>query len=170
LFFFLKNRNVPVGARGFAAPWKPTGERFAMVMYSYQHGVYQTVYHLVWATKYRYKMMRQEKYRLAVRQAVEEVGSKHEIHFVELAVMPDHVHAVVSVHPSMSQPKALGLLKGGSAYLLFRNYPNFRKRYTKGHFWSPGKAGRTVGDVDQETVVEYVRRQTQQSTLTDYVA
>ena len=139
-----------------------------MNMYSYQHGVYQTIYHLTWQTKCRYEMMRQEKYRFAVRQAIEEVGAKHGIHFVELAVMPDHVHAVVSCHPSMSQCKALGLLKGGSAYLLFRRYEKLRLRYPRGHFWSPGKSGRTVGDADKETVIDYVKRQAEQTTIADY--
>lgn len=113
-------------------------------------------------------MMRKEKYRLAVRQAINEVGERHAIRFVELAVMSDHVHAVVSCHPSMSQSKALGLLKGGSAYLLFRKYEKLRLRYPKGHFWSPGKAGRTIGDTDKETVIEYVKRQAEQTTLGQY--
>ncbi len=139
-----------------------------MSMYSYQHGVYQTIYHLTWQTKCRYKMMRKKKYALAAKQAIEKVGERHGIHFVELAVMSDHVHAVVSCHPSMSQSKALGLLKGGSAYILFRRHEKLRLRYPKGHFWSPGKAGRTVGDIDKETAIEYVKRQADQTTLTQY--
>jgi putative transposase len=141
-----------------------------MVLYSYQHGVYQNIFHLTWQTKYRYEMMRQEKYRGMVKSVIEDVGKRHGIVFVELGVMEDHVHAVVDCHPSMSQSKALGLLKGGSSYVLFRMQPKFRLRYPRGHFWSPGKAGRTVGDVDQETVIGYVRRQVQQTTLTDYAS
>lgn len=105
-----------------------------------------------------------------VKSVIEGVGKRHGIVFEELGVMEDHVHAVVSCHPSMSQSKALGLLKGGSSYELFRMQPKFRLRYPRGHFWSPGKAGRTVGDVNQETVIEYVRRQIQQTALTDYAS
>ena len=141
-----------------------------MSMYSYQHGVYQTIFHLVWQTKCRYKMMRQAKYSLAVRQAICEVGAAHGIHFVELAVMPDHVHVVVSCPPSMSQSKALNLLKGGTAYKIFRAYPKMLLRYPKRHFWSKGKSGRTVGDVDKETVIEYVKRQADQTSITDFVS
>lgn len=138
-------------------------------MYSYQHGVYQAIYHLVWQTKYRFKMMRKEKYRLAVKQAIEEVGARHGIHFVELAVMVDHVHALVSCHPTMSMARALQLLKGGSAYTLFRQHPKLRLRYPAGHFWSAGKSGRTVGDVDKETVADYVRKQAEQTALTAFI-
>ena len=113
--------------------------------------------------------MRKEKLRLAARKAIEEVGKRHGIHFVELGVMPDHVHAIVSCNPSMSQSKALNLLKGGSSYKLFKEYPNLRLRYPKGHFWSRGKAGRTVGDVDKETVIDYVKRQAEQSSIVDFL-
>jgi putative transposase len=139
-----------------------------MSLDSYSHGVYQTFYHLVWATKYRYKCMRQAKYRLAVRRALEAAASRHSIRFVELSVMEDHVHALVSVHPSMSQVKALALLKGASAHSILHEFPNFRLRYPKGHFWSRGKCGRSVGDVDKDTIVDYVRRQADQSQLVDF--
>jgi putative transposase len=123
------------------------------------------MFHLVWATKYRYQCMRKEKYRLAVRRALEAAASRHGIQFIELSVMSDHVHALVSAHPTMSASKALGLLKGASAYSLFREFPKFRLRYPRGHFWSRGKCGRTVGDVDQEVVANYVRQQADQTSL-----
>ena len=139
-----------------------------MVMNSYKHGVYQNIFHLVWQTKYRYKMLRQDKYRLEIRQILEETAARHKIHFVELAVLSDHVHSLADCPPSMSQTKALNLLKGASSHEFFERHPNFRLRYPKGHFWSPGKGGRTVGDVDQETVIDYVRRQAEQTSLTDF--
>ena len=139
-----------------------------MSLISYQHGVYQNLYHLVWATKYRYQCMRQEKYRLAVRRTLEAAASRHGIVFLELSVMSDHVHALVSAHPAMSAAKALGLLKGASAHSILSEFPNFRKRYPRGHFWSSGKCGRTVGDVDKEVVANYVRQQADQTTLAAY--
>ena len=139
-----------------------------MVMNSYQHGVYQNMFHLVWQTKCRYKVLRKEKYRLVMQQILEETACHHGMRFVELAVMPDHVHSLMDCHPTMSQAKALNLLKGASAHEFFKRFPRFRLRYPKGHFWSPGKGGRTVGDVDQETVIDYVRRQAEQTSLIDF--
>ena len=139
-----------------------------MVMNSYKHGVYQNIFHLVWQTKCRYKVLRQEKYRLEMKQILEETAARHSISFIELAVLPDHVHSLVKCHPCMSQAKALNLLKGASSHEFFKRYPNFRLRYRKGHFWSPGKSGRTVGDVDQETVIDYVRRQAEQTSLATF--
>jgi REP element-mobilizing transposase RayT len=65
--------------------------------------------------------------------------------------MPNHIHLIVDVPPTMSVSEALRLLKGGPSYELFKEKPNFRKRYPRGHLWSPGKFYRTVGDTDIET-------------------
>ena len=61
------------------------------------------------------------------------------------------------------------LLKGASSFELFRRQPKFRLRYPKGHFWSPGKFYRSVGDADLPTVIGYVRGQgVLQMSLSDF--
>jgi putative transposase len=98
-----------------------------------------------------------------------EVAERHNIGIVELSVMPDHVHIVVQLPPTMSVSQALHLLKGASSYELFRRQPLFRYRYSHGSFWSPGKFYRSVGDTDAATVLDYVRNQRLlQSSLYDY--
>jgi putative transposase len=98
-----------------------------------------------------------------------EVAERHNIGIVELSVMPDHVHIVVQLRPTMSVSQALHLLKGASSYELFRRQPLFRYRYSRGSFWSPGKFYRSVGDTDAATVLDYVRNQRLlQSSLYDY--
>jgi REP-associated tyrosine transposase len=98
-----------------------------------------------------------------------EVAERHHIDVIELSVMPDHVHIVVQLPPTMSVSKALQLLKGASSYELFRRQPLFRYRYARGRFWSPGKFYRSVGDADTTTVLEYVKNQRlQQASLYDY--
>jgi putative transposase len=98
-----------------------------------------------------------------------EVAERHNMGIVELSVMPDHVHIVVQLPPTMSVSQALHLLKGASSYELFRRQPLFRYRYSRGNFWSPGKFYRSVGDTDAATVLDYVRNQRLlQSSLYDY--
>ena len=63
------------------------------------------------------------------------------------------------IPPVMSVSKAFNLLKGASAYELFRKEPKFRLRYPRGHLWSPGKFYRTVSDVNVDTAINYVRNQ-----------
>lgn len=102
-------------------------------------------------------------------QILMDVAKRHDIEINELTVMDDHVHAVVSIPSTMSVSKALHLLKGASSHELFKQKPNFRKRYPKGHLWSPGKFYRSIGDADAETVLQYVRDQRlEQTSLKDF--
>jgi putative transposase len=81
--------------------------------------------------------------------------------------MPDHIHAVVELPTTMSVSQAFQVLKGASSHELFKQKPGFRRRYPHGHFWSPGKFYRTVGDADAETVIQYVRDHRLQQTSLD---
>lgn len=123
------------------------------------HAVAQCVYHIEWCPKYRYHMFRKDKYLVMCETFIREVAKRHAIEIIELFVMPDHVHVVIQIPISMSPSRALMLLKGGTSYLLFHEQPKFRLGYSRGHFWSPGKFVRTVGDVDLETTRLYVRNQ-----------
>ncbi len=117
------------------------------------------MYHLEWCPKYRYNMLRKQENKNLCEDILEEVAKRHKIKIEELSVMPDHIHTLVGIPPTMSVSKALHLLKGASAHELFKRKPNFRKRYPRGHFWSPGKFYRSVGDADLETVTKYVQDQ-----------
>jgi len=70
--------------------------------------------------------------------------------------MPDHVHLFAEVPPTMCISKALQLFKGISSYKLFKKHPWLRRHFRKGHFWSPGKFFRSVGNVTAETIQHYI--------------
>jgi putative transposase len=114
-------------------------------------------------------MFKQEENKKLCEEVLHEVAKRHNIIITELSVMPDHIHTVVGIPPTMSVSKALQLLKGGSSRELFKRKPHLRCRYHKGHFWSPGKFYRSVGDADMDTVLQYVRNQRlQQTSLNDF--
>ena len=130
-----------------------------MNLVSGNHRIGQNLYHLEWCTKYRYKMFGKEANKKLCEEILREVAERHGIGIVELSVMPDHIHVIADIAPTMSISEALRLLKGSSSYELFKEKPNFRKRYPRGHLWSPGKFYRTVGDTDIKTTRSYVRNQ-----------
>ena len=123
------------------------------------HARFQCVYHIEWCPKYRFNVFLKEGHKEDMEAILQQIAAEHGMQIEELAVMPDHVHVVVHVAPSISLAKATQLLKGGSSYQFFRMHPNMRKRYWGGHFWSPGKFYRSVGSVDLETTKHYVRNQ-----------
>ena len=130
-----------------------------MEMKHFSHKVGINIHHLEWCTKYRYEMLRQDKYKKLCEDAIKMMAEKHHIMIRELGVMPEHVHVSCELPPQMSQSKALQLLKGGSSYILFRQQDKFRLRYPRGHFWSPGAYAGTCGETTVETVDNYVKNQ-----------
>ena len=136
----------------------------------FSHKVCVNVQHLEWCTKYRYEMLKQEKYKKLCEDAIRQVAERHKIKIRELTVMPEHVHISCELSPSMSQSKALQLLKGGSSYIIFRQQEKFRLRYPRGHFWSPGAYAGSVGFNTVEIVDNYIKNQVDihQKLLTTY--
>ena len=125
----------------------------------YEHGVGKIMFHLEWCTKYRYRMFKKFEYRNLISACIRRAASLHEIEIMELNVQPEHVHCVVSVEFSLSVSRVLQLLKGISAKLFFEYHQKARLRYPKGHLWSPGKFGSSVGFVQLDVVRSYIRNQ-----------
>lgn len=125
----------------------------------YAHKVGVNVHHFEWCTKYRYKMFKQEEYKKLAEEILFETAQRHRMHIRELFVMPEHIHMSVETTPSMSQSKALQLLKGNLSHQLFKRQPKFRLRYPKGHFFSSGGLANSTGYTTIDIVDRYVRNQ-----------
>jgi len=78
-------------------------------------------YHIVWCPKYRFKMMNG-----AVQKSVKEIISQlcewKKLEILELNVLEDHVHLVISI-PSLSQPLILPGFPNEYTYIECRNTP-----------------------------------------------
>ena len=137
-------------------------------MHSFSHSFDDSTYHLWWITKCRYKTLRKRRHKYLCRDALRQIAKRHRITIRSLAVEEDHVHMVASIPPSMSVSKAFQLLKGASAYVMFRTFPNLRKRYPRGSFWGAGGKFRSVGDIQTSEAMHYVNSKSQ-TTLSCYV-
>ena len=115
--------------------------------------------HIQITPKYRYHMMQSDKLKVYCRVAIEEACKKHKIEVGIVKVMDDHVHMIVDVPRTMTDAKALHIIKGLSSYLLFRICPNLRKRYPRGHFWHAGYFCDGVGNSNFAQAYEYVKNQ-----------
>ena len=119
----------------------------------------QNVHHLQWCTKYRFQMLRKSEFFIACEASLRRAAERHEIGLLEVAMMSDHVHVVAQLPSAMSVARAAMLLKGASAYDLFRLEPKFRLRYRKGHFWGGAYFHRSAGDASLDVVSRYVREE-----------
>ena len=130
-----------------------------MEMQYQTHSVGYNIHHIEWCTKCRYKMFRRPEFMNVCEAAIRHAAERHGIIIRELTVLPEHVHGSIALPPTTSQARAEQLLKGGSAYEVFRAIPDFRKRYPRGELWSRGTMIKSVGEVTMDVVDDYVRGQ-----------
>lgn len=64
----------------------------------------------------------------------------------------------VSIPPKLSISEFIGYLKGKSALMIFDKYPNKTSKWDR-HFWAKGYYVSSVGNVDEETILEYIKNQ-----------
>jgi putative transposase len=123
-----------------------------------RHSVGQNCFHFVWKPKYAFPIFGLENLRQDCHTILRSIAERWGFEIYELKVMDDHIHLFVGVPPTIPVSKALQIFKGGSAYQLFKKHPSLRKykNFRKGHFWSPGKFFRSVGNVTAETIQHYI--------------
>ena len=128
---------------------------------SLAHCKWECQYHIVFIPKYRKKKL----YGLVrddVREIIRILCKYKKVEIIAGAVCADHVHLCVSIPPKLSVSDFVGYLKGKSALMIFDKHPEMGNKWDRS-FWARGYYVSTVGNVDEETVKEYIRRQTEES-------
>ena len=119
------------------------------------HTLYHHRYHLVWITKYRYRVLRgelQRRVRTIIAQVAEELGVK----ILNGVVSSDHIHLFVSIPPHLPVSEFTKRAKGRSSRKVQQEFPELRKRYWGRHFWARGYFSATSGNVTDEMIDEYI--------------
>jgi putative transposase len=122
------------------------------------HAVYDIKYHVIWVTKYRYKVMRGRVAERA-RELIRQICSAREVVIVRGAISPDHIHMLLSVPPHLAPAKLVQYIKGRSSRMLQAEFPELGKRYWGQHLWARGYFCATVGAVDETKIKEYIESQ-----------
>lgn len=122
------------------------------------HTVYDIQYHVVWTTKYRYKVLTKniaERLRELLKQGCEARGIK----IIRGGIGSDHVHMLISCPPTLAPCKIMQYLKGRSSKIMQEEFTELRRRYWGQHLWSVGYFCRTVGTVIEEMIKQYIEGQ-----------
>ncbi len=120
------------------------------------HSVGWNTFHFEWCTKYRYKVLKSEYIKNICLIAILEAGKRYKIDVMDAEADVDHVHVVAGLPMTMSPVDALNKMKGYTSKLILELVPNLRKRYPKGHLWSPGKFAGSVGHITLENAKKYL--------------
>ena len=93
-----------------------------------KHCVFYHRYHLVWSTKYRYKVLRGD-IKLRVRNICRQVCAENGVDIIRGVLSNDHVHMFVSVPPKLAISDLMRLMKRRSSHKVQREFPHLKKRY-----------------------------------------
>ena len=120
-----------------------------------------TMYYHVWfGTKHRRRLLIGEIGPF-VETTFKEIASARELNLVECKCFVDHAHMLIEVPDRSSLSKAMQLMKGGSAYRTFRQYPELKMDGHTIHLWREGYGFREVPSPQIKTVRRYIRTQQQ---------
>ena len=119
---------------------------------------FQASYHLIWAIKYRRKVL-VGSVEVRLVEVLKMIAENHSYQLLAARVHDgDRVHLFVSVPPKVCIPAMVRVFKCVSAQLLFNEFPQLRRQLWGGHLWSDGYAVRTAGVVTSEKIEEYINR------------
>ena len=128
-----------------------------------KHRTFHHRYHLVWITKYRYKVL-QGDVGLRVREVIRQVCSKNGAEIIKGIVASDHVHMVVPISPKLSVADLMRKMKGRSSHKVQREIAQMKKRHWGRHFWGRGYFSATNGAITEEAVLQYLENHPNKST------
>jgi putative transposase len=132
---------------------------------SLSHSVWECKYHVVWIPKYR-KNVIYENLRRHLGKVFRDLARQKESEIEEGHLMPDHVHALISIPPKYSVSQVVGYIKGKSAIHIARNYAGKSRNYTGQSFWARGYFVSTVGR-DEKAIRDYIKHQQQEDRRID---
>ena len=90
------------------------------------HSVHDLKVHLVWITKYRYKVLTQQ-IGIRIREIIRQICDSKDIQIIKGTVSKDHVHIYVSYPPKISVSEMVCFLKDAPLGKYRTNFPNCQK-------------------------------------------
>ena len=120
------------------------------------HTKHRLLYHLVWIPKYRKRVL-QGKVAVRLRHHLYEACKVNWWWIEEVKVLSDHVHVLIQVQPTETVADVVQKLKGGTSYLLRKEFPELEEFLWGEHFWADGYFAETVGARSFAAVKRYIK-------------
>ena len=140
---------------------------------SLAHSTWNCKYHLVFAPKYRRKII-YGKIKKDIGEILRKLCEQKGVEIIEAEACKDHIHMLVSIPPHISIAQFMGYIKGKSTLMIFDRHANLKYKYGSRSFWCRGYYVDTVGR-NQRIIEEYIRNQLEedcayeQMTLKEYI-
>ena len=135
---------------------------------SLAHTSWNCKYHVVFAPKYRRKII-YGQIKEDIGRILRELCDRKGIEIIEAECCPDHIHMLLKIPPKYSVSEIMGYLKGKSSLMIFDRHANLKYRYGNRHFWCRGYYVDTAGK-NAAKIKEYIRRQLQEDYTSDQIS
>ena len=122
-----------------------------------KHTVFHHRYHIVWITKYRYKVLT-HSIKTRIRELIAQVAEEMSIKIENGVISSDHLHIFVSIPPHTAVSEFVQKAKGRSSRKIQQEFPELKKKYWGKHFWARGYFSATSGNITDETINEYINK------------
>ena len=132
-----------------------------------EHSSYRCQYHIVFAPKYRRKVIYGEL-KADIGKILRKLCNEKKVEIIEAEACPDHIHMLVSIPPYLSISQFMGYIKSKSALMIFDRHANLKYKYGNRHFWATGYFVDTVGK-NEKIIKEYIRNQLQEDYIADQI-
>ncbi|MBR6336314.1 MAG: IS200/IS605 family transposase [Ruminococcus sp.] len=132
------------------------------------HSTYRCQYHIVFAPKYRRKVI-YGQLKADIGQILRKLCEQKGVEILEANAMPDHIHMLVSIPPYISIAQFMGYIKGKSTLMIFDRHANLKYKYGSRHFWCRGYYVDTVGR-NEKVIREYIKNQTEEDYMQDQMS
>jgi len=137
-------------------------------MNSLAHTKWECKYHIVFAPKFRRKII-YEKIRKDIGYILRQLCERKGIEIIEAETCIDHIHMLVRIPPKYSVSQIMGYLKGKSSLMIFDRHANLKYKYGNRHFWCRGYYVDTVGK-NAKKIKEYIRNQLKEDWKYDQIS
>lgn len=130
-------------------------------MQTVHHGrgyVYSIKYHLVWCVKYRKDILKDDV-DTQLKTILQKSASNQGFSIEEIESDSDHIHLLIECTPQHYIPSLVKGLKGVSARLLFKSFPELKSQLWGGHLWNSSYFVATVSENTEEQIKDYIQSQ-----------
>ena len=135
---------------------------------SLSHTRWKCQYHIVIISKYRRKVIYKEIHK-DIGEILRRLCDYKHVEIIEAHAMPDHIHMLLSIPPSLSVSEFMGYLKGKSTLMIFERHANMKYKYGRRVFWAKGYYVSTVG-ANKAAVAKYIREQENEDMVMDQLS
>lgn len=118
--------------------------------------VFDCKYHVVFCPKYRKQVLKDEV-KTRLKELFEQKAAEMNVNIIEIEIMPDHVHMLLSCDPQYGIHRVVKQLKGNSSKHLRAEFKHIKSSMPS--MWTNSYFVATTGGANLETIKQYIENQ-----------